>query len=63
MIANNFPLLIMIYFPVLYREVLLSFPVWRGNRHAFFEKCSAIKEYCSFCRGSTVCGKEPWSQN
>lgn len=33
MIANNFLLLIMIYFPVLYR--VLSFPVWRGNRHAF----------------------------
>lgn len=35
MIANNFFLLIMIYFPVLYREVL-SFSVWRGNRHMLF---------------------------
>lgn len=31
MIANNLPLLIVTYFLVLYREVLLSFPLFGGE--------------------------------
>lgn len=62
MIANNLPLLIVIYFPMLYREIL-SLCLEGKYLHAFFDKCSTIKESCSFYRGSTLYGKEPQSSN